>query len=158
MKRFQDIINYLESTKSVANTITVRFLRNGTVKNVDIQLIANPLSVNVEKENIKITTLPTLGKIAIKDWTKIIGLSDNNVTSQGPRLAASGNNVYAVWEENHDGTNRIIFAKSTDRGNTFSNPANLTGSRIDSETPSIAAFGDIVYVVWTDNSLGIFFL
>ena len=155
MKRFQDIINYLESTRSVGNTIIVRLLRNGTVKNVDVQLTANPVSVNVEEEKTK-TKLPTLGKIAIKYWTKIIGLSDNDVTSQGPRLAATGNNVYAIWEENHDGTNRIIFAKSTDRGNTFSNPANLTGGRIDSETPSIAVFGNIVYVVWTDNSLGNF--
>jgi hypothetical protein len=70
----------------VGNTIIVKFLRNGIVKNVDIQLTANPLPVNVEKENTK-TTPPTLGKIAIKDWTKILGLSDNNVTSQGPRLA-----------------------------------------------------------------------
>jgi S1-C subfamily serine protease len=152
VKRFEDIINYLQSTKSVGNTIIVKFLRNGIVKNVDIQLTANPLPVNVEEQNTK-TTPPTLGKIAIKDWTKILDLSDNNVTSQGPRLAASGNNVYAVWEESHDGINRIIFAKSTDRGNTFSKPANLTsGVGKDSETPSIAAFGNIVYVVWTDNS------
>jgi hypothetical protein len=146
----------LQSTKSVGNTIIVKLFRNGTVKNVDIQLTANPLPVNVEEENTK-TTQPTLGKIAIKDWTKIIGLSDSDVTSQGPRLAASGNNVYAVWEESLDGTNRIMFAKSTDRGNTFSKPANLTsGVGIDSETPSIAAFGNIVYVVWTDNSPGNF--
>jgi S1-C subfamily serine protease len=156
VKRFEDIINYLESTKSVGNTIIVKFLRNGIVKNVDIQLTANPLPVNVEEKNTK-TTPPTLGKIAIKDWTKIIALSESNVTSQGPRLAASGNNVYAVWEESHDGTNRIMFAKSTDRGNTFSKPANLTSSvGKDSETPSIAAFGNIVYVVWTDNSPGNF--
>jgi hypothetical protein len=156
VKRFEDIINYLESTKSVGNTIIVKLLRNGTVKNVDIQLTANPLPVNVEEENTK-TTQPTLGKIAIKDWTKIIGLSDSDVTSQGPRLAASGNNVYAVWEESHDGTNRIMLAKSTDRGNTFSKPANLTsGIGKDSETPSVAAFGNIVYVVWTDNSPGNF--
>ena len=156
VKRFEDIINYLESTKSVGNTIIVKLLRNGTVKNVDIQLTANPLAVNVEEENTK-TTPPTLGKIAIKEWTKIIGLSDIDVTSQGPRLATSGNNVYAVWEESHDGTNRIIFAKSTDRGNIFSKPANLTsGVGKDSETPSVAAFGKIVYVVWTDNSPGNF--
>jgi S1-C subfamily serine protease len=155
VKRFEDIINYLESTKSVGNTIIVEFLRNGIVKNVDIQLAANPLPIHVE-ENTK-TTPPTLGGIAIKDWTKILGLSDSNVTSQGPRLAASGNKVYVVWEESHDGINRIMFAKSTDRGNIFSKPANLTSSvGKDSETPSIAAFGNIVYVVWTDNSPGNF--
>ena len=161
VKRFEDIINYLESTKAVGNTINLKFLRNGIVKNVDIQLTANPLPVNVEEENTK-TTPPTLGKIATKDWTKIIGLSDSDVTSQGPRLAASGNKVYAVWEESHDGTNRIMFAKSTDRGNTFSKPANLTsGIRVDSETPSIGAFENTVYIVWTDNSPGnydIFFI
>ncbi|MGB6533201.1 MAG: trypsin-like peptidase domain-containing protein [Candidatus Nitrosopolaris sp.] len=161
VKHFEDIINYLESTKAVGNTINLKFLRNGIVKNVDIQLTANPLPVNVEEENTK-TTPPTLGKIATKDWTKIIGLSDSDVTSQGPRLAASGNKVYAVWEESHDGTNRIMFAKSTDRGNTFSKPANLTsGIRVDSETPSIGAFENTVYIVWTDNSPGnydIFFI
>ncbi|MFZ0511434.1 MAG: trypsin-like peptidase domain-containing protein [Candidatus Nitrosopolaris sp.] len=156
VKRFEDIINYLESTKMPGNTIIVKLLRNGTLKNVDIQLTPNPIPVNVEEENTK-TTPPTLSKIAIKDWTKIIGLSNSNVTSQGPRLAASGNNAYAVWEESHYGTNRIIFAKSTDRGNTFSKPANLTsGIRIDSETPSIGAYENKVYVVWTDNSPGNF--
>ena len=76
--------------------------------------------------------------------------------------AASGNKVYAVWEESHDGANRIMFAKSTNRGNTFSKPANLTsGIRVDSETPSIGAFENTVYIVWTDNSPGnydIFFI
>ena len=86
VKRFEDIINYLESTKAVGNTINLKFLRNGIVKNVDIQLTANPLPVNVEEENTK-TTPPTLGKIATKDWTKIIGLSDSDVTSQGPRFS-----------------------------------------------------------------------
>jgi C-terminal processing protease CtpA/Prc len=81
VKRFEDIINYLESTKSVGNTIIVKLLRNGTVKNVDIQLTANPLPVHVEEANTK-TTTPTLGKIAIKDWTKILGLSDSDVTEK----------------------------------------------------------------------------
>jgi hypothetical protein len=55
-----------------------------------------------------------------------------------------------------------MFAKSTDRGNTFSKPANLTsGIRVDSETPSIGEFENTVYIVWTDNSPGnydIFFI
>ena len=44
----------------VGNTIIVKFLRNGTIKNV--QLTANPLFINVEEENTKTTTLPILGK------------------------------------------------------------------------------------------------
>lgn len=65
--------------------------------------------------------------------------------------------MYAVWEENRDGINVIIFAKSSDRGNTFSKPANLTsGVGVDSETPSIDTSGNNVYVVWTGNSSGNF--
>ena len=155
VKRFEDIISYIESTKSVGNTIIVKLLRNGTFQNVGIKLTPNPIPVNVE-ENTK-TIIPTLSKLAIKDWTKIITLSNSNISSQGPRLAASGNNVYAVWEESRDGINVIIFAKSSDRGNTFSKPVNLTsGIGVDSETPSICAFGNNVYVVWTDNSRGYF--
>ena len=158
VKRFEDIINYVESTKSVGDTIIVKLLRNGTVQNVHIKLTQRPnlIPINVEEGNIKITT-PTPSKSAKKNWTKIIGLSSSNIPSQGPRLAASGNNVYAVWEESHDGINVIIFAKSSDRGNTFSKPVNLTsGVGVDSETPSIGAFGNNVYVVWTDNSPGNF--
>jgi hypothetical protein len=136
----------------------VKLLRNGTIQNMDIKLTQRqkPVPVNVEEQNIK-TAEPTVSKLAIKNWTKIISLSNSTISSQGPRLAASGNNVYAVWEESHNGINQIIFVKSTDRGNTFSKPANLTYSiRIDSETPSIGAFENNVYVVWTDNSPGNF--
>ena len=158
VKHFEDIINYVESTKSVGDTIIVKLLRNGTVQNVHIKLTQRPnlIPINVEEGNIKIT-IPTPSKLAKKNWIKIIGLSNSNISSQGPRLAASRNNVYAVWEESHDGINVIIFAKSSDRGNTFSKPVNLTsGVGVDSETPSIGAFGNNVYVVWTDNSPGNF--
>lgn len=86
VKRFEDIINYIESTKSPGDTIIVKLLRNGTVQNVDIKLTQtpNPIPINVEEGNIKITT-PTLSKLATKNWTKIIALSNSNISSQGPR-------------------------------------------------------------------------
>jgi S1-C subfamily serine protease len=161
INRFEDIINYIESTKSVDDTIVLKLLRNGTtIQNIGIKLSA-VISVHPkEKQNITtITTLPTLSKLAMKNWTKIISLSNSNITSQGPRLAASRNNVYAVWEESYyqNGNNRIMFTESANRGDTFSNPLNLTSDiKIDSETPSIDASGNNVYVVWTDNSTGNF--
>ena len=86
VKRFEDIINYIESTKSPGDTIIVKLLRNGTVQNVDIKLTQtpNPIPINVEEGNIKITT-PTLSSLATKNWTKIIALSNSNISSQGPR-------------------------------------------------------------------------
>ena len=161
INRFEDIINYIESTKSVGDTVVLKLLRNGTsIQNIGIKL-SSVISVRPEeKQNIKtITTLPTLSKSAMKKWTKIIPLSNSNVASQGPRLAASRNNVYAVWEESYyqSGNNRIMFTKSANRGDTFSDPLNLTSDvKIDSETPCLDASGSNVYVVWTDNSTGNF--
>lgn len=159
VKRFEDIISYIESTRSVGNTIIVKMFRNGTVQNVGIKLTQtlNSVQINSEKNTEKTIPTPTLSKLATKDWTKIISLSNGNISSQGPRLAVAGNNVYAIWEENSNGINRIIFTKSIDQGNTFSKPTNLTSSiGVDSETPNIAAFGNNVFVTWADNSLGNF--
>ena len=161
INRSEDIINYIESTKSVDDTITLKLIRNGTTfQNVKIKLLARPnvISFNAAQNKKTITTIPTLSTSSIKNWRKIIGLSNSNISSQGPRIAVSGNNVYVVWEESiQSGNNKIMFAKSTDRGDTFSKPVNLTsGVMTDSETPSIAAFRNNVYIVWTDSSPGNF--
>jgi S1-C subfamily serine protease len=157
INRSEDIINYIESTKSVDDTITLKLIRNGTTfENVNIKLLARPnvISFNAAQNKKTITTIPTLSTLSIKNWRNIIGLSNSNISSQGPRIAVSGNNVYVVWEESvQSGNNKIMFAKSTDRGDTFSKPVNLTSGVItDSETPSIAAFHNNVYIVWADNS------
>ena len=162
VNRFQDIINHIESDKSVGNTIVLRLLRNGTsFQNINIKLTKWPglIPVNAEEHNkkITITPTPTLSTLATRNWTNVIRLSNSSMSSQGPRLAASQNNVYAVWEENYrSNINRIMFTKSVNRGETFSSPINLTSDKIDSETPSISAFGKNVYVVWADNSTGNF--
>jgi S1-C subfamily serine protease len=144
VNRFEDIINYIESTRAIGETITLELVRNGTNQNVSIKLaeIPNLISVNAAEQNKKITTAmgPMRSRLAMdKNWTKIIDLSNSNISSQGARLAASGNNVYVVWEESQfSGIDRIMFSKSTDRGYTFSKPSNLTSAvKIDSETASI---------------------
>ena len=163
VNRFEDIINYIESDKSVGDTIVLKLLRNGTtLQNVNIKLAKMPnlTPVNAEEEhNKKITMIPpTLSTLAMRNWTNVVRLSNSSMPSQGPRLAASQNNVYAVWEESYrSSNNRIMFTKNVNRGNTFSTPINLTsGIKIDSETPDISAFGNNVYVVWADNSTGNF--
>jgi hypothetical protein len=157
VNRSEDVINYIESTKSADDTITLKLIRNGTTsQNVNIKLLARPdvISFDVAQNKKTISTIPTLSTLSIKNWRKIIGLSNSNISSQGPRIAVSGNNVYVVWEESvYSGNNKIMFAKSTDRGDTFSKPINLTlGVITDSETPSIAAFRNNVYIVWADSS------
>src|SRR5215207_6521516 len=83
---------------------------------------------------------------------KEINLSNNNGFSEHPQLATSGNNVYVVWADNSISTNReIFFVKSTDGGNTFGNPINLSNNLGDSYNQEIFAFEDGVYVVWLDK-------
>ena len=81
-----------------------------------------------------------------------INLSNNNGFSEHPQLATSGNNVYVVWADNSFSANReIFFARSTDGGNTFGDPINLSNNLGDSYNQEIFAFGDDIYVVWLDK-------
>jgi hypothetical protein len=140
------------------------FRNSTTFQNVNIKLTKWPNSVRANQDEehngeIKISQTPTLSTLAKRNWTNVIRLSNSNrMPSQGPRLAAFQNNVYAVWEESYQSdNNRIMFTKSVNRGDTFSTPMNLTsGIKLDAETPSISAFGNSVYVVWADNSTGNF--
>jgi S1-C subfamily serine protease len=156
MKRFADIINYIESKKTVGDHVLVTLLRSGIVTNLDVKLAPRPKFVTSSAENhVEVNSIPS--KPETKDWTEIFELSNGNVSSQGPRVTSFANNVYAVWEEGHNNGNKIIFTRSTDRGNTFSKPMELTeGLGMDYETPDIAAFQQNVYIVWTDNSQGNF--
>jgi hypothetical protein len=43
-----------------------------------------------------------------------------------PYIAASANNIYVVWTSASDRNHAIFFANSTDHGNTFSDPINLS--------------------------------
>ncbi|MBV9666521.1 MAG: trypsin-like peptidase domain-containing protein, partial [Nitrososphaeraceae archaeon] len=63
INRSEDIINYIESTKSVDDTITLKLIRNGTTfQNVKIKLLARPnvISFNAAQNKKTITTIPTL--------------------------------------------------------------------------------------------------
>ena len=56
-----------------------------------------------------------------------INMSKNtDMDSYLPYIAASGNNIYAVWTVASDRNHAIFFTKSTDGGHTFSDPVNLS--------------------------------
>ncbi len=73
---------------------------------------------------------------------------------RNPRLAASGSNVFVVWEDHRNGDADIYFNRSTDFGqtwlaqdvrlNTFAGPG-------PAEKPQIAVSGSHVYVSWQDR-------
>lgn len=84
-------------------------------------------------------------------FNNVINVSKNSGNSILPKIAASGNNVYVVWQDDGQGGREIFFAKSTDNGVTFSNPRNLSDDSKDSVFPQMAVSGNNVYVVWQDG-------
>jgi len=74
--------------------------------------------------------------------------------SFSPQIAISGSNVYVVWADdtNVNGKSDIFFRKSIDGGNNFGNTLNLSKNLGNSSEPQIAASGNNVYVVWTDET------
>ena len=87
-----------------------------------------------------------------------INLSNNPGFSEHPQIAASGNNVYVAWIDNSplvgsssqaEDNKKIMFKKSTDAGNTFSETITLSDVQAaDSSNLEMAAAGNNVYAVW----------
>jgi hypothetical protein len=88
-------------------------------------------------------------------------LSNNTGDSVYPSIAASGNNVYVVWQDDYFGQGvsydkknyDILLAKSTDGGNSFGNITNLSNNIALSARPIITTFEEKVYVVWMEDTL-----
>ncbi|MGD1837380.1 MAG: sialidase family protein [Nitrososphaeraceae archaeon] len=79
-------------------------------------------------------------------------ISNTDGDSTLPRIATSGYNVYIVWEDETPGNNDIFFSFSTNNGQSFSQPDNISNNDGASDDPMISAKGDNVYVVWRDNT------
>jgi len=83
-------------------------------------------------------------------WQSAKRLTNNDVDSSAPHVAASGSTVYVVWSEETSGkTNTdIFFRRSLDNGSTWQSALQLTDNTGQSENPAIAASGANVYVAW----------
>ena len=84
-------------------------------------------------------------------------ISETATDSLEPQISSEGNNVYVVWEEDTPANPdfpipEIFFAFSTDGGQTFSTPDNLSENAFESFNPQISSEGNNVYVVWDDNN------
>ena len=88
-------------------------------------------------------------------------INDNTGNSIDPQIAIKGNNVYLVWVDDTPGNDEILFSVSTDNGQTFSTPDNISNTIRDSIDPQIAIKGNNVYLLWVDDTpsdFDIFFL
>src|SRR6266568_4777234 len=94
-------------------------------------------------ETVKVTELtPTLHGNSFRTFT----------TTQ---LASDGNGVYVVWDDYELGNSNVMFARSTEGGNTWTTPTRvndvITGQHFFS---SLVASGGVISIVWYDSRFG----
>jgi hypothetical protein len=84
-----------------------------------------------------------------------IDLSNNDNGSSSQQMIVSGSNVYVVWNDGSNGPDRdVFFTVSNDNGQTFDLPTDLSDNTGDSVVEQMIISGNIVYVVWVDDSNG----
>lgn len=95
-----------------------------------------------------------------KPDTRLDSIPVGAVEAAFPQIAAAGEHVYVVWEDQRRGRfeGDIYFNRSLDGGATWL-PQELrldspSGGEGRSQHPRISAAGDAVYVVWQDNRSG----
>ena len=84
-----------------------------------------------------------------------VNLSDNPASlSYHPKIVASGENVYIVWEDDQgvSGNSDTFFKKSSDSGKTFTDKIDLSNDQSGSGTPQLAVSDGSVYVAWMGTS------
>ncbi|MCK4445009.1 MAG: exo-alpha-sialidase, partial [Thermoplasmata archaeon] len=92
-----------------------------------------------------------------RSWSPNLMLSNNSTGYYDwiPHIAVDVNDsIHVVWESSRGlvGTRYILYSRSEDCGNSFSNPRRIDKSTGSSQNPSIAIDENgVLYVVWEDN-------
>ena len=104
-----------------------------------------------------VVPLLSVTSIALAQRTPDVRLNTNpagGASCVRPRVVASGDNVYSIWEDARSGKTDIYFTHSANRGATWQ----AADTRLDvgtpqgnSVAPDICIAGNAVYVVWEDH-------
>jgi hypothetical protein len=86
-----------------------------------------------------------------KTFTSKSDLSNDQSGSGMPQLSVSDGNVYVVWMGTSPDNTDIFLAQSSNDGNSFTVPANLSNDPDISFNPVLSVNGTHVYVEWTDQ-------
>jgi hypothetical protein len=85
-------------------------------------------------------------------WGEIVTVSNTPGASTDPRVAISEDgSVHVTWHDT-PGNGDIFYARSTDGGETFGAPINLSNTSEGSDDHQLLAEGSNVYVVWVDQT------
>src|SRR6476646_6224905 len=86
---------------------------------------------------------------------KPINLSKNKGNSSDPEVFSDErNDIFVVWDDDSPGNADIFFTKSTDGGETFSKPVNLSNNTRGSFDPTLTISKNHISVAWDDDSPG----
>jgi hypothetical protein len=84
-------------------------------------------------------------------WAPGLQISDNSGNCFTPRLAHSGGDYYAVWEDPPVLAGQVFFTKSSDTGQSWKESVPLTSDLRSSTGATVTASGSNVYVAYWDS-------
>ena len=85
-------------------------------------------------------------------FSQIKNISSDTNSSGGPEIVVYRENIYVVWGTTVNSIQDIFFAVSTDNGQTFSIPDNISENYGIAYSPKIDVIGRFVFVIWIQNS------
>jgi len=90
------------------------------------------------------------------NWQAAQKLTSTPAKISGKEIAASGDNVYVTWCDAAPGNYEIYFKRSLDGGVSWEDTKRITYNAGNSGDPAIAVSGTNVYLVWEDDTPGVF--
>lgn len=99
--------------------------------------------------------LPSFAQTTSPGFTNAVSLSNVSSDSHNPSILVSSDGIFAIWVGTQSGRSDVFFSKSTDGGNTFSIPINLSAdTHGQSAYAAFAQKDKNVYVVWQTSLTG----
>lgn len=89
-------------------------------------------------------------------FSAVKNISNNSTNSVSPNVETSGaNRVFVTWTDEVNNLAQVLFARSSNGGNTFSTPVNISNTAHALDKPQIAARGGTVVVAWQGEGDGL---
>jgi hypothetical protein len=137
------------------NTFSTTNLSNNTNTSINPQIAASDASVYVVWQDSGIAFRKSSNGGA--NFDDVMQLSSAPSASSARIAVTSGTPdiLNIVWQETVVSATDIYVAVSTDGGETFAIPINVSNNTGSSSSAQISASGTSVYIVWHDNTSGI---
>lgn len=96
--------------------------------------------------------------VSYSQWQTDVRLTNNPFPSNTSLnnawcVAASGDTIHIVWDDQRDGNYEIFYKRSTDAGLTWGDDTQLTNT-VYSYDPCLALAGSVVHLVWQEERSG----